>query len=443
MRRIVLVPAALTALILPVGAVLPAAAQPTDPGPAAGLVAAEPAPDGEQPPPYTVNLDRQRLRKAQMESSWSQSGRAAGARNPGRLGFDDITWEECEENPSAATDAGWIKNRYSFCQRMNWKAEIRARLSGPRVGWIKYRTTLIGSGDNGFRHVQYTVRVDRIETSVSSNYPSGKRILEDSSLSIGLQCQSAQGTAQHCRPQGEPTAIRPVRVWRLNPTAVFEFDSEAAGLYREKLAFSEFRQEWRAHPPDGTPVGSGLGPVHEVRWDSAPYLKGSGGGIFNPKRPIVTFDARNAQYQQVAWHIFNALYHPSTTFPRWPEGGKTIPGDADSRDREPLSRTTDPLIQSANAATARPVCQQITPDYAQRGLECDQFPFASTLEGAALGDRRYSACPVKAEHRAEADDLLRSWYYADRVLDTLDPFNVQVKGVPPQAAVGRCPAPAD
>jgi Deoxyribonuclease NucA/NucB len=51
------------------------------------------------------------------------------------------------------------------------------------------------------------------------------------------------------------------------------------------------------------------------------------------------------------------------------------------------------------------------------GKSCDEYPFATTYEGAAKGDNRYSVRYVVAAQNSLAGSRLGSFYGADRVLD--------------------------
>jgi hypothetical protein len=58
-------------------------------------------------------------------------------------------------------------------------------------------------------------------------------------------------------------------------------------------------------------------------------------------------------------------------------------------------------------------------------LNCDEYPFQSTIEGAAEGDRRYSSRLIPAADNQKAGSMLNSTYTANRVLNG-DAFYVSI-----------------
>ncbi|MFD7643452.1 hypothetical protein ACFV4P_22675 [Kitasatospora sp. NPDC059795] len=57
--------------------------------------------------------------------------------------------------------------------------------------------------------------------------------------------------------------------------------------------------------------------------------------------------------------------------------------------------------------------------------ECDEFPFASTWEGAGRGDQNYSVLYVGGTQNGQAGTALGSWYGSDRILHN-DAFGVRI-----------------
>jgi hypothetical protein len=75
------------------------------------------------------------------------------------------------------------------------------------------------------------------------------------------------------------------------------------------------------------------------------------------------------------------------------------------------------------------------PKYSENNTkDCDEFPFASTYEGAAefeyTGDvmkNNYSVLPVNKKQNADAGTLLKSFYAKNRIIEGLeDGFLVQI-----------------
>ncbi|MFD7291101.1 NucA/NucB deoxyribonuclease domain-containing protein [Streptomyces sp. NPDC059863] len=60
------------------------------------------------------------------------------------------------------------------------------------------------------------------------------------------------------------------------------------------------------------------------------------------------------------------------------------------------------------------------------GKECDEYPFASTQEGANSPRHDFSVEAVTAAHNSRAGRMLRDFYKHERVLYRQDGFYVQI-----------------
>lgn len=129
----------------------------------------------------------------------------------------------------------------------------------------------------------------------------------------------------------------------------------------------------------------------------------------------------------VAWHIWDAWHNPSKTVPIYAD--KSVPGEYTSG--RPLHRIGSGNPQyAANRSTAVSMCQFFWgTGYTQGGtLDCDEFPFASTREGAAeppLPNHNYSARPLSLTENRRAGNRLGQMFNLERVIPG-DPFNVAV-----------------
>ncbi|MFC5252216.1 NucA/NucB deoxyribonuclease domain-containing protein [Streptomyces nigrescens] len=177
------------------------------------------------------------------------------------------------------------------------------------------------------------------------------------------------------------------------------------------------------------------------RWDAAPYLKNSTGGGTPTKRGAASFaylgflhysTKATAPERGVAQHIKTAYTQPSRTKPTNP--GKRVAGqDPD----HPLHRLfADTVRRDRNRTLSIADCKRyFGPKYSENNTkDCDEFPFASTYEGAAefeyTGDvmkNNYSVLPVNKKQNGDAGTLLKSFYAKNRIIDGLeDGFLVQI-----------------
>ncbi|WP_145735788.1 NucA/NucB deoxyribonuclease domain-containing protein [Saccharopolyspora dendranthemae] len=85
----------------------------------------------------------------------------------------------------------------------------------------------------------------------------------------------------------------------------------------------------------------------------------------------------------------------------------------------PLTRQTDPELITKNRAVACPSSRPRPP-----GDECDEYPFASTNQGAFLGEG-YSRRMILKEDNRQGGTELAVFYLDNRVIN-FDPFNVEV-----------------
>ncbi|MFD5734917.1 hypothetical protein ACFWIY_19125 [Streptomyces sioyaensis] len=177
------------------------------------------------------------------------------------------------------------------------------------------------------------------------------------------------------------------------------------------------------------------------RWDAAPYLKNSTGGSSPMKRGAASFaylgflhysSKATAPERGVAQHIKTAFTQPSRTKPTNP--AKKVAGQ---EPKHPLHRiAADTARHDRNRVLAVADCKRyFGPKYSQNNTkDCDEYPFASTYEGAAefeytadVMKNNYSVLPVDKKQNGDAGTLLKSFYAKNRVIDGLeDGFVVQI-----------------
>ncbi|MEU6097836.1 NucA/NucB deoxyribonuclease domain-containing protein [Streptomyces sp. NPDC047079] len=70
-------------------------------------------------------------------------------------------------------------------------------------------------------------------------------------------------------------------------------------------------------------------------------------------------------------------------------------------------------------------CKKVWGDYTGSGLECDEYPFASTKEGSTKGDNRFSVRLIDGKDNRKGGERLNQVYTLNRILDG-DPFYVKI-----------------
>ncbi|GAA0414915.1 NucA/NucB deoxyribonuclease domain-containing protein [Streptomyces luteireticuli] len=182
-------------------------------------------------------------------------------------------------------------------------------------------------------------------------------------------------------------------------------------------------------------IGGGTSqfPLLAPKWDAAKHLK-NGKGKGNPALrgaasfsyiPTLHYSTKaGAPEKGVAEHLKKAFTDPKATKPV--NAKKDIPGNDL---RRPLHRLLDGDRKKENRKISIPQCVRYWgKNYTQGGkFECDEFPFASTYEGAAQPkyDRKamkdnFSVMPVVAKENGDAGTLLLSFYAQYRILDGAD-----------------------
>ncbi|MFI9163249.1 NucA/NucB deoxyribonuclease domain-containing protein [Kitasatospora aureofaciens] len=157
----------------------------------------------------------------------------------------------------------------------------------------------------------------------------------------------------------------------------------------------------------------------DVRFDYAGPIAGKyKGTVFTAARVELVMSLSDPAVRESARHISDAQNNPERTFPSFT--AKTIPGA-----KEPLHRLVNREEQKKNREAAIKTCEDIWGDYSKSGLECDEYPFASTKEGANKGDRRYSARLIDGDDNGKGGNMIGEVYSVNRLLNG-DAFYVKI-----------------
>jgi hypothetical protein len=158
-----------------------------------------------------------------------------------------------------------------------------------------------------------------------------------------------------------------------------------------------------------------LGNKLTVRCDNTPRMSpvATGGCVYSDVIPTYVLST-TGPYDQVAWHVAWAQANLKN---HW---GKQGAGPA-------LERTMNRTLIRANRRTA---CPSSIPR--PSGKSCDEYPFASTYQGASLNPTDFSCHMVPATQNSNEGSYRRTWYNANRLFDK-DKFWVDVT-LPPANA---------
>ncbi|MEU4217318.1 hypothetical protein [Actinoplanes sp. NPDC026623] len=155
-------------------------------------------------------------------------------------------------------------------------------------------------------------------------------------------------------------------------------------------------------PVESPPLQYYITPAPSVRCDSTPNVgPATGGCVYNEFTPTYNVSTTNPDTAQVAWHI---LWAQRNLINHWGWQGH---GPA-------LTRTRNQALITANRRVA---CGNRRP---RPGLSCDEYPFASTQQGASLNPD-YSWHMLNARQNSlEGSRYRRPWYIQNRMLENDD-----------------------
>lgn len=304
----------------------------------------------------------------------------------------------------AASGTGWIKSRFESCHHQPQDLVLVTKGTGEPVGTLQFDEWILGFTYDGSRRVDYVASVENIVVSTEPGQDartwsinmdfssvvsgSGGQIVRPSQEHrddlLGQWNTTPQWTLTYTSP--DDTATAPYKVVTANITVALSVAAPGADLW-------------------DNPV-----PQHSnVRFDSAGAVAGKfSGTVFTDAKVVIPFSLTS--FPQSARHYDDALHHTERTFPSII--GKSVPGE----DR-PLHRTLDSGRQTANNDAAVKTCKDVWGPYDGNLLNCDEYPFASTQEGAALGDGNYSARVIDAGDNQAAGRWLNSNYTLNRIID--------------------------
>jgi hypothetical protein len=358
--------------------------------------------------------------------------------------------KECDEMDPM--EVGYVKSRFQWCQ--NSVARDYVYQQPTRWGTMQMNLQYVGYGrDDGTRSAVIFIRPSRVAFFGPLYTPLTR-------VAVGIDCD---GGAPGC--ESDRSVSMSMAEWQkaalteswlrfevsTNAAAVVAHDNpDAVGFYRFSLWFKDFEGRKHFQGEDLGPIGTRL--QYRLRCDSADYFgeARTAACIFNDVFPHLQYfltdeNGQDTKYRKVAEHIRFAQDNPNSTFPPKAEG-KLIPGKytGDPKDphleRIPTKGTKyDDGRHGQNSRAKDAACPLMDPPEADIvNPQCDEYPFASTAQGAAFGD--FSVRWVPGEDNGSAGGILPHYYQDDRILyDEWDAFWVEIKDKPDPPQGARAP----
>lgn len=349
------------------------------------------------------------------------------ARTPPEDTPNEADVADCMRQPGADTERGHVRSRYLWCLR------TIARLVTRDGSQARIHYQMVGYGrDDGERNVRIFFRVSKVE-AVGLNPPPPSTVWR-----VGLECEPGDSS---CYTGG--SIAQNLVEWDSGGEwwSLLVGSTETGPPESDNVAYHRWRL--RGSSPG---YNDAVLPWQEIRCDSADYFQIFGqrrprACIFYDVVPYLSYSTADPRVSEVAGHIEYALDFPSSTVPTVPAPQtKRIPGkyEGPNTDGAGLHRIARGSQTRANRREVRRACTR-RPPYQDNGLDpppasgrhCDEFPFASTLEGAASPNWDFSVSAVDARQNCSAGGLLNWYLTTDRILYGQDEYFVRITDNPP------------
>ncbi|MDQ1017443.1 NucA/NucB deoxyribonuclease domain-containing protein [Streptomyces afghaniensis] len=331
--------------------------------------------------------------------------------------------QQCATHAAQAkTATGWLKSRFESCQKRPFDLILRDFRGTTSLGRLKFDQWVLGFAYDGSRRVDYVASIENIWVQPIPTEDATKwRIGQHFHHNIN---------ASNSDPDPKVDAPQTVNrdellgVWDTKPHWNLTYTSPDKGALfdqgNQQRVLSAVAMDLSASSPNSAPFMEGSNVFNSgVRYDYAGKVAGKHKGtVFTKARVELVMSQKDPAVNESAVHIYDAQNRPERTFPSWP--GKSVPGA-----KEPLRRLVDAKKIDDNRKKSISECKKVWGDYAGSGLECDEYPFASTKEGSTKGDNRFSVRLIDGPDNRKGGERLNETYTLNRVLDG-DPFYVKI-----------------
>ncbi|MFI1537647.1 NucA/NucB deoxyribonuclease domain-containing protein [Streptomyces anandii] len=323
----------------------------------------------------------------------------------------------CRTAPATVLDHchehGYV--RAPVCQSCNTPYDLilRDKKGTEAIGRLWFDMWTLGFAYDGSRRVDYVASVENIRVQTAGTEDATKWSIAQSFR------HSIDASSSDPNPQvTDPSTVQRdelLGAWDKKPTWTLTYTSPDLGAQynngnQQKVAATVF-MDLDISSPSVSPYQEVDAYHSAVRFDYAGPVAGKFmGTVFTGARVELVMSRKDAAVKESALHIYDALERPERTFPSF--AGKTVPGE-----KEPLHRMIDKDKQAANRAKSISECKKVWGDYSGTGLECDEYPFASTKEGSTKGDNRFSVRLITGTDNRAGGNRLDAMYTLNRVLD--------------------------
>ncbi|MCX4920207.1 NucA/NucB deoxyribonuclease domain-containing protein [Streptomyces sp. NBC_00687] len=345
-----------------------------------------------------------------------------------------MTFEECKKG-LGSDKAFFVKSRFAVCDGASF-LQTWVRNNRP-VGESMFNVRVVGTIAKNSRTIDFQYYFTDFTTTGSTG-ASTMPITTKGNIP-----QSWPAGARYTRGGNLPgaktfTQLKALRTFHQTVNAAA---GQGSGSTLDSL-FAVYEPAISYTPPAGWTLSGAQGGklfMLAPRWEAASYLANSTGGGNPAKKGAATFSylttltlsaKQGAEERAEAQHIRQAFLVPQDTKPYM--SAKKVPGQ---KAADPLHRTVSARRIDDNRKAAVKQCKRYWgPNYTSGGKECDEYPFASTYEGAAQHDYdadarafNFSAKPIPGDDNQAGGSILKSFYAKNRIIDgTDDGFTVKI-----------------
>lgn len=327
------------------------------------------------------------------------------------------TLQDCRGDSRSNGTSGWVATHYTFCSLNFIRFTVykttctNGSCTTQTLGQAEWRQTTRGQGTpSGGRTVNFVSVLDQWILSGSFGAEP---------ITVEIDCNPTVGFA--CGTTSVPNSYtRSINQWVAANSAFFEFEAHAGtGTPVDDITQADFTERV------STTHQTGALSENTFRCDNATYIAGTiGGCVFPGVVEVLNQPLFNSEVFQSSLHILTAQFAPELTIPA--KQNKQIPGSIQSG--EPLRRNFyDQSLRDANRRAARRACMadEDSGDYGAPELQCDEYPFASTYQGAASGGD-FSVRPISKDDNERGGVYIANFYNGRRVLHEIDQFYVNI-----------------
>ncbi|MGW2520821.1 NucA/NucB deoxyribonuclease domain-containing protein [Streptomyces sp. NPDC001617] len=296
--------------------------------------------------------------------------------------------------PSWCTDHGanatWYVTRFKACGVFPADLTVTDPRSGEVVGRMHYLVVAYAYSAYDINRWAYQVEVEQVSASGAA---------------VGSSADGSGTCAGKCKVNDSKFPSQPLSSSK-NAVGQFFFDSTIRATPKGDKGEGQGAASWSFTNPswDGPSTASTL-PTPPVRCDNA--LPGTSRiGCVMPYIPEMVY-AKSGPYPELAKHIAYA------------QNTKHLPGKHGTK--KYLTRLTDKTKIKKNRNKACPSSR-----HRPTGKECDEYPFASTWQGASTGGGHFSWRMINATQNQNGGKALANFYLYNRIIEK-DKFLVWIK----------------